>query len=151
MVVKIISINISSKKGTAKIPIRKARLIINHGLEGDAHAGNHHRQVSLLGCESIKAMKRQGYNISCGCFGENITTKGITLYKLPLKTKLKINNVILEVSQIGKICHRPCKIFYDIGKCIMPKQGIFARVLKEGEIKVGDALQWIPQGKKRGD
>jgi len=140
MAAKILSINISSRKGTAKKPIGKARLTVNHGLEGDAHAGNHHRQVSLLGIESIKEMKKQGYEISCGGFGENITTEGITLFELPLETKLKINNVVLEVSQIGKICHRPCKIFYEVGKCIMPKQGIFTKVLKGGEIKVGDKI-----------
>ncbi len=140
MSAKIISINISSKKGTAKKPIEKAHLLVNHGVEGDAHAGNHHRQVSLLGIESIKAMEEQGYNISCGCFGENITTEGITLYELPIKSILKINDVVLEVSQIGKICHRPCKIYYDVGKCIMPKQGIFAKVIKGGEIKVGENI-----------
>ena len=140
MTAKIISINISSKKGTAKKPIEKVQVIVNHGLEDDAHAGNHHRQVSLLGIESINAMNKQGYQISCGGFGENISTEGVTLYKLPLKTKMRINNVVLEVSQIGKICHRPCKIFYEVGKCIMPEQGIFAIVLKGGEIKVGDRI-----------
>ena len=134
---KVVAVCISKTKGIRKRNIKKCKLIKNFGLEGDAHAGNHHRQVSLLGIESINAMKKQGYKVSCGGFGENITTEGIVLYKLPLKTKLKVNNVVLEVSQIGKVCHRPCKIFYDVGKCIMPKQGIFAKVIEEGEIKVG--------------
>jgi len=141
MTAKIISINISKTKGIRKRNIKKCRLIKDFGLEGDAHAAPGIRQVSLLGIESIKEMKKQGYKVNCGGFGENITTEGIVLYKLPLKTKLKVNNVVLEVSQIGKVCHRPCKIFYDIGKCIMPKQGIFAKVLEEGEIKVGDEVE----------
>src|SRR3989338_2446155 len=138
---KVVAVCISKTKGIRKRNIKKCKLIKNFGLEGDAHAGNHHRQVSLLGIESIKAMKKQGYKVSCGGFGENITTEGIILYELPLKTKLKINNVVLEVSQIGKVCHRPCKIFYDVGKCIMPKQGIFAKVIEEGEVKVGDEIE----------
>ena len=138
---KVVAVCISKTKGIRKRNIKKCKLIKNFGLEGDAHAGNHHRQVSLLGIESIKAMKKQGYKVSCGGFGENITTEGIVLYKLPLKTKLKIDNVVLEVSQIGKVCHRPCKIFYDVGKCIMPKEGVFAKVIEEGEIKVGDEIK----------
>ncbi len=144
MSAKIVSLNISPKKGTSKKPLEKVIVKENYGLEGDAHSGDHHRQVSLLGFESIKSVEKQGYTIGCGGFGENITTEGITLYELQIKTILKINDVVLEVSQIGKVCHRPCKIYYDVGKCIMPRQGIFAIVLKGGEIKVGDEILLKP-------
>ncbi|MFH1013740.1 MAG: MOSC domain-containing protein [Thermoplasmatota archaeon] len=137
----VVSINISSKKGIAKTPVKYVTLIKDFGLKDDAHGGNHHRQVSLLGKESIDMMKKKGYDICCGGFGENITTEGITLYELPLTTILCIRDVVLEVTQIGKTCHRPCAIFYEIGSCIMPKQGIFAKVLKGGEIKVGDKIE----------
>ena len=146
---KILSLNISEKKGEQKIPIEKAVLKVDHGIVGDAHAGNWHRQISLLANEDIETMRGNGIDLDYGDFAENITTEGITLYDLPIKTSLKINNVTLEVSQIGKICHRPCKIYYDVGKCIMPKQGIFAKVLSGGEIKVGDEIIVYLAGEKR--
>ena len=138
---KVIAINISEEKGVTKNPIEKGFFKINHGLLGDAHAGDWHRQVSLLGIESIKKMKAVGIeSLSTGQFAENITTEGLTLYELPVGTKLKIGDVLLEVTQIGKECHKGCKIKELVGECIMPKEGIFAKVLEEGYIKASDNI-----------
>lgn len=138
---KVIAINISEEKGVIKNPIERGFFKINHGLDGDAHAGNWHRQVSLLGIESIKKMKAVGINfLATGQFAENITTEGLTLYELPIGTKLKIGEVLFEVTQIGKECHKGCKIKDLVGECIMPKEGIFAKVLEEGCIKAGDEI-----------
>ena len=138
---KVIAINISEEKGVIKSPIEKGFFKINHGLEGDAHAGDWHRQVSLLGIESIKKMKAVGIDfITTGQFAENITTEGLILYELPVGTKLKIGEVLFEVTQIGKECHKECKIKDLVGECVMPKEGIFAKVLEEGYIKSGDNI-----------
>ena len=138
---KVLAINISEEKGAIKNPIEKGFFKVNHGLEGDAHAGNWHRQVSLLGIESIKKMKAIGIDlITTGQFAENITTEGLTLYELPVGTKLKIGEVLFEVTQIGKECHKGCKIKDLVGECVMPKEGIFAKVLEEGYIKAGDKI-----------
>ena len=138
---KILAVNISEKKGVIKHPIEKGHLIEDFGLEGDAHAGKWHRQVSLLGMESIEKMKRQGAKGLCsGKFAENLTTEGIVLYELPVGSKLKIGEVLMEVTQIGKECHFGCEIRNLIGDCIMPREGIFTRVLSEGWIKPGDEI-----------
>jgi MOSC domain-containing protein YiiM len=138
---KVIAINISEKKGVVKQPIEKGLFKINHGLEGDAHAGNWHRQVSLLGVESIDKMKTTGIeNLTAGKFAENITTEGIILYELPVGTKLKVGEVTLEVTQIGKECHKGCEIRSLVGDCVMPREGIFAKVITEGYIKAGDDI-----------
>ena len=138
---KVIAINISEEKGVTKNPIEKGFFKINHGLLGDAHAGDWHRQVSLLGIESIKKMKAVGIeSLSTGQFAENITTEGLTLYELPVGAKLKIGDVLLEVTQIGKECHKGCKIKELVGECVMPKEGIFAKVLEEGYIKASDNI-----------
>ncbi|MDW7973163.1 MAG: MOSC domain-containing protein [Thermodesulfovibrio sp.] len=141
MPAKVVSINISKNKGTTKTSIEEATVIENYGILGDAHAGSHwHRQISLLSNESIKKMKDMGLDVRYGDFAENITTEGIDLLSLPLGSKLKIGEVILEVTQHGKKCHSKCEIFKVVGDCIMPKEGIFARVLKGGKIKVGDEI-----------
>ena len=141
MMIKVIAVNISDKKGVIKQPIEQGFFKINHGLEGDAHAGNWHRQVSLLGSESIDKMKASGVEgLTPGKFAENITTEGIILYELPIGTKLKIGEVLLEVTQIGKECHKGCQIKQLVGECVMPKEGIFAKVLEEGHIKTGDSI-----------
>lgn len=141
---KVVAVNISKEKGYIKKPIEKGFFKVDHGLEGDAHAGNWHRQVSLLGIESIKKMKAIGIDvISTGQFAENITTEGITLYELPVGTKLKIEQVILEVTQIGKECHKGCEIRNLVGDCVMPREGIFAKVLSEGYIKAEDNIEII--------
>ncbi|MBX4267680.1 MOSC domain-containing protein [Clostridium estertheticum] len=138
---KVIAVNISEKKGVVKHPIEKGFFKFNYGLEGDAHAGDWHRQVSFLGAESIDKMKAKGaQGLSAGKFAENITTEGIILYELPIGTKLKIGEVVLEVTQIGKECHAGCEIMKLVGDCIMPREGIFAKVLEAGYIKAGDDI-----------
>jgi len=138
---KVTAVNISEKKGVIKHPIEKGLFKFNHGLLGDAHAGNWHRQVSFLGVESINKMKAAGAEgLSAGKFAENITTEGIILYELTVGTKLKIGDVVLEVTQIGKECHLGCEIRKLVGDCIMPREGIFAKVLEEGYIKAGDDI-----------
>ncbi len=141
---KVVSINISRQKGTPKEPVSEAVLIENYGIEGDAHAGTSHRQVSLLDISSIKKMEQYGLKGLCfGKFAENITTENLDLQKISLGTKLKIgNNVLLEISQIGKKCHGSgCEIARLVGVCIMPKEGLFAKVLKGGKIKAGDIIE----------
>lgn len=141
---KVIAINISEKKGVPKESIPEGNFIEDFGLEGDAHAGKWHRQVSLLGNESIEKMKKIGIEGLCsGKFAENLTTQGINLYELPIGTKLKIGNTLQEVTQIGKECHSGCAIFHQVGQCIMPKEGIFTKVLKGGKIRVGDDISVI--------
>ena len=142
MIGKIISINISDKKGVRKKPVKEAILKTDFGMEGDAHASSKwHRQVSLLALESIKKMQDKGLKVNPGDFAENITTEGIDLLKLPVGTKMIIgNNIEVEVSQIGKVCHTRCEIYNQAGDCVMPKEGIFVKVLKGGKIKEGDEI-----------
>ena len=140
----IVSVNISLKKGTAKQPVTEARLVKDHGMEGDAHAGNWHRQVSLLAQESINKMIEMGAGeLRPGMFAENVTTEGITLFTLPVGTKLKLGDCLVEVTQIGKTCHQHCEIYKKLGACIMPFEGIFAIVLKEGVIRAGDVVEIV--------
>jgi MOSC domain-containing protein YiiM len=141
---KVVAVNISEKKGVIKHPIEKGFFKIDHGLVGDAHAGNWHRQVSLLGLESIEKMKATGIEGLCsGKFAENLTTEGIILYELPVGTKLKIGEVIMEVTQIGKECHLGCEIRQLVGDCVMPREGIFTKILMEGWIKPGDEIEQL--------
>lgn len=141
---KVIAINISEKKGVIKKPIEKGFFKIAHGLDGDAHAGKWHRQVSLLGQESIDKMIEKGIkDLTPGKFAENITTEGIILFELPVGTKLRIGETEMEVTQIGKECHQGCEIRKLTGDCVMPREGIFTRVLKEGFIKAGDEIEII--------
>jgi MOSC domain-containing protein YiiM len=139
---KIVSINISDKKGVRKKPVKEAILKTDFGMEGDAHASSKwHRQVSLLALESIKKMQDKGLKVNPGDFAENITTEGIDLLKLPVGTKMIIgSNIEVEVSQIGKVCHTRCEIYNQAGDCVMPKEGIFVKVLKGGKIKEGDEI-----------
>ena len=148
MKAKVVAINISEKKGVIKKPIEQGEFRVDHGLVGDAHAGNWHRQVSLLGIESINKMKEYGLDGLCtGKFAENITTEGIELFKLSVGNKLKIGETLHEVSQIGKKCHahEGCEISKKIGICVMPKEGIFTIVLKGGEIKPGDEIEIVKE------
>lgn len=141
----VVAINISEKKGVPKKTIDTGEFITDYGLKNDAHAGNWHRQVSFLGNESIDKMKALGIKGLCtGKFAENITTEGIELYSLPIGTHMDIGGVIFEVTQIGKECHQNCAIYHQIGSCIMPKEGIFARVIKGGTIRPGDEIIVIP-------
>ena len=143
---KILSTNISSKKGTIKKPVDE--IIINElGVKNDAHSGNWHRQVSMLGVESIeKFSKETKREINYGEFAENITTEGIELYKSHIFDRFKIGNVELKLTQIGKECHgTACAIFKEVGNCVMPKEGIFCRVIKGGTVKAGDEMQYYPK------
>jgi len=137
---KIIAISTSEKKGQKKHNIETAELVADYGMKGDAHAGKWHRQISLLGIKGIDMMRAQGADVKPGDFAENITVEGVVLYELPIGTKLRIGETELEVTQIGKECHSGCEIMKQVGSCIMPTQGIFAKVLKGGTIKVNDAL-----------
>lgn len=141
---KVVAVNISEKKGVPKKTIERGEFRVDHGLVGDAHAGNWHRQVSLLGIESINKMKALGIEGLCtGKFAENLTTEGIELYKLAVGTKLRIGETLQEVTQIGKECHVKCAIFQQIGSCVMPTEGIFTKVLNNGSIKAGDEIEII--------
>jgi len=139
---RIVSVNIGEKVGVKKAPVRKCRVIVDSGIAGDAHAGKlPNRQVSLLATESIEKIRNKGLEIHYGDFAENLTTEGIVLHLLPLGTKLKIGkDVLTEVTQIGKVCHDRCAIFNTIGDCVMPREGIFVRVLTEGAICAGDEI-----------
>ena len=140
MSARVVSVNISDKKGMRKKPVEEVVLKAEYGIEGDAHASSEwHRQVSLLALESINKMRDMGLNVSPGDFAENITTEGIDLVSLPVGTKMQIGGeVIGEVSQIGKECHTRCAIYYQAGDCVMPKEGIFIRVLRGGKVRAGD-------------
>ena len=141
---EVVAVSISRKKGTSKENIPEGFLVENHGFRNDAHAGNWHRQVSLLAIESIDRARAAGVSVGPGDFAENITTRGIELVKLPIGTKLRISNdVVMEVTQIGKECHTKCAIYHQVGDCVMPKEGIFARVLKGGVVKKHDAIEII--------
>ena len=141
---KVLSINRSDKKGVIKEPIGSGLFIEDYGLENDAHSGNWHRQVSLLAIESFDKMENQGIEgLVPGVFAENITTEGIVLYELPVGTRLRIGETIQEVTQIGKECHTGCAISQKVGKCVMPKEGIFTKVIKGGVIKEGDTIEVI--------
>jgi len=140
---RVIAVCQSKKKGTKKKTIDEGTLREDYGLVGDAHADCHtHRQVSLLAIESIDKMKSLGFDISPGDFAENLTTEGIGLASLPVGTNLSVGKeTILEITQIGKECHSGCAIFRQIGKCIMPKEGVFVRVIRGGHVKVGDPIR----------
>jgi len=139
---KIIAVCTSEKKGMRKKNIGEGILRPDHGLEGDAHAGDWHRQVSLLALESIDKMRDKGLDVNPGDFAENLTTEGMVLVDLPVGTKLRIGSEALgEVTQIGKVCHDRCAIYYQAGDCVMPKEGIFIKVLTGGPVKVGDAVE----------
>jgi len=139
---KIIAVCTSEKKGTKKEAVKEGFLEEDFGLTGDAHADCcTHRQVSLLAIESINKMRSLGFDIGPGDFAENLTTEGIDLVSLPIGTEISMGNeIILEISQIGKECHSGCAIYRQIGKCIMPKEGVFARVIQGGLVRAGDAI-----------
>ena len=138
------AISVSKEKGTQKVNVPDVRLRANFGIVGDAHAGDWNRQVSLLAVESIDKMVAKGAKVSPGNFAENITTEGMDLLALELGSRLKIGDIAeLEVTQFGKKCHSRCEIFEQVGDCIMPREGIFAKVIKAGSINVGDSIEVI--------
>lgn len=138
---KVIATCISERRGTKKTNVNTVNLIVDHGVEGDAHAGNWHRQVSLLSFNKIEEFRAKGANVNDGDFGENLVVEGIDFKTLPIGTSFKCNEVLLELTQIGKECHHGCAIFKEMGDCIMPREGVFARVIKGGKISVGDVLE----------
>jgi MOSC domain-containing protein YiiM len=143
---RIVAVSISDRKGEKKHNIPEARLIPDHGLDQDAHAGNWHRQVSLLDMQSIARIREKGLDVEPGNFAENITTEGIRLWELPIGTQMQLGRqVVVEVTQIGKECHNRCAIFHQVGDCVMPREGIFVKVLVPGTIKPGDPIAVMDQ------
>jgi len=138
---RIRSIAVSRKKGTRKECVEEARLVRDHGVEGDAHAGPWHRQVSFLAVESIAKAQAAGLTVGFGDFAENIATEGIDWPKVPIGTRFRIGeSALVEVTQIGKECHKKCAIYYQAGDCIMPREGVFAKVLEGGAIRLDDPI-----------
>lgn len=137
---KIVAVCTSDVKGIAKQDVGDALLIVEHGIENDAHAGNWHRQVSLLSYEKVEEFRSRGGQVQDGAFGENLLVSGIDFARLPIGTRLSCGDVLLEVTQIGKECHAHCAIYHQVGDCIMPREGIFAKVLRGGKIAKGDVL-----------
>lgn len=137
---RVVAVSTSARKSVRKQNVPEAVLRVEHGLEGDAHAGAWHRQVSLLALESIRKMQERGLKVGPGDFAENITTEGVDLLALPVGTRLEVGPALLEVTQIGKECHTRCAIYYQAGDCVMPREGIFARVLRGGTVRPGDPI-----------
>lgn len=144
---EVVAVCISEKKGTRKKEMPYIDIKIDHGIVGDAHAGSWHRQISLLADESIDRMRALGLELIPGAFAENIITKGIVLPELPIGTHLRVGETELEVTQIGKECHNDCEIKRLTGKCVMPTEGIFAIVVKEGRIQRGDTIDVLGENK----
>ncbi len=140
---RVVAVCISESKGERKTPVDSVLLRPGHGIVGDAHAGDWHRQVSLLAIESIQKMQKMGLDVDAGDFAENITTEGFNLVDLPIGSRLKVGETLLEVTQIGKECHTRCAIYHQAGDCVMPKEGIFAKVIKGGNIVTGEAINLL--------
>ena len=138
---RVLAVCISTRKGEKKRPVEAIRLKIDHGIVGDAHAGNWHRQISLLANESVDKMREKGLTLEAGDFAENILTEGITLRTLPVGTRLGVGEALLEITQIGKECHSDCQIKKKVGICVMPAEGVFAIVKREGTVKAGDEIE----------
>ena len=143
---RVVAVSVSDRKGVKKANVKSVRMLEDHGIENDAHAGKWHRQVSLLAIESIAKIRNKGLDVSPGEFAENITTAGIRLWELPIGKCLKLGaEVVAEVTQIGKQCHSRCAIFHQVGDCVMPREGIFVRILNGGMIKPGDRIESIEE------
>jgi MOSC domain-containing protein YiiM len=141
---KVVAVNCSAKKGIPKSPIAKGYFEIDQGLVGDAHSGNWHRQVSLLGTESFAKVKAMGIkDLEVGRFAENITTEGLVLYELPIGTRLQVGETVMEVTQIGKECHTGCAIKKQVGDCVMPREGIFTIIITPGWVRPGDEIKVV--------
>jgi len=140
----IVAVCTSKEKGTRKNNVGEAELKVDWGIVGDAHADDWHRQVSLLALESIEKMRGLGLNVGPGSFAENLTTQGLDLLSLPIGSQVRVDNeVILEITQHGKICHDRCAIYHQVGDCVMPREGIFAKVIKGGQIRTNDTIESI--------
>ncbi len=140
---KVYAVCISEKKGTQKTVVEQATFQVDHGIVGDAHAGNWHRQVSILSYEKIEDFKNRGANIDFGAFGENLIVSGYDFKSLPIGSQFQCNDVILELTQVGKECHHGCAIYQQMGDCIMPREGVFCKVLHGGIIRANDAFTLI--------
>ena len=140
---------LSEKRGTKKTEVLRAVLVKDHGIEGDAHAGRWHRQVSLLSAEKIEAFRQKGAEVGYGDFGENLIVEGFDFRTLPVGTRFRIGDAVLEMTQIGKECHSHCTIYKQMGDCIMPREGVFAEVIEGGEIRVGDPVEQLPPDPER--
>ena len=140
-VAQVVSVNISEEKGTVKREVPEIRLKLRHGIVGDAHAGDWHRQISLLAEESVDKMRALLPQLPPGAFAENIDTRGIELKRLPVGTQLRLGEAVVEVTQIGKECHNDCAIKKAVGRCVMPTEGIFAVVIREGTVRPGDEIR----------
>ena len=143
---QVVSVNISEKKGTVKKAVPEIRLRLRHGIEGDAHAGDWHRQISLLAEESADKMRAILPDLQPGAFAENINTRGVDLKRLPVGTRLRLGETVVEVTQIGKQCHSDCEIKKVTGTCVMPTEGIFAVVVREGRVRKGDPIEILGEG-----
>ena len=141
---RVVEVCLSPGKGQRKVPQNEVTLVANHGIAGDAHAGDWHRQISLLAEESIAKMRAKGLLVGPGDFAENITTRGLPLAELPLGTSILAGSCLLRITQIGKECHTRCAIYYQAGDCVMPREGIFAEVLRGGDLRSGDRVSIIP-------
>ena len=137
----IVAVCVSRNKGEKKTPVAQVELRPGHGIVGDAHAGNWHRQVCLLAIESIRKMQDMGLTVDAGDFAENLTTEGVELVTLPIGAGVRIGDALLEITQIGKECHTRCAIYDQAGDCVMPKEGVFARVIKGGKVQAGDRIE----------
>lgn len=146
---KLIAVCISTKKGTQKTEVCEAALKENYGIEGDAHAGSWHRQVSLLALERIEEFRAKGAEVDYGAFGENLVVEGFDLGKIPVGTRFEIGGAVLELTQIGKECHSHCAIYKTMGDCIMPREGVFAKVITGGKIRPGDGIRRLPFDEER--
>ncbi len=140
---RVVDVCVSEKKGERKKPVDEVVVRVEHGIIDDAHAGAWHRQISLLAIESIRKMQEKGLDVSSGDFAENITTEGIDLPSLPIGTRIEIGETLHEVTQIGKECHTRCAIYHQAGDCVMPREGIFVRVLRGGTIRRGDRIDVV--------
>ncbi|TLM68810.1 MAG: sulfurase [Actinobacteria bacterium] len=144
---RVVSVNLSARKTVRKTPGTRGTLVLDRGFEGDAHAGDWHRQVSLLAQESIDKMVAAGLSVGAGDFAENVTTVGLDLTALPVGSLLEVgDDVVLEISQIGKVCHTKCAIYYQAGDCVMPREGVFAVVRAAGDVAVGDEVRVVALG-----
>ncbi len=142
---KVVAVSVSDRKGQKKRPVPFAQLVADHGLEGDAHAGTSgHRQVSLLAVESADKMRAKGVPVGHGDFAENLTVEGVNLLSLRIGERLRVGEALLEISQIGKECHDRCAIYQQIGDCVMPREGIFGRVIRGGRVAPGDIVVFEP-------
>ncbi|MGN0785750.1 MAG: molybdopterin-binding protein [Candidatus Aphodomorpha sp.] len=145
----VLAVCTSAVKGVQKKNVQAAEFIVNHGIQGDAHAGSWHRQVSLLSADKIEAFRARGAEVEYGAFGENLVVQGFDFRALPVGTLLRCGDVLLEMTQIGKECHSHCAIFHQVGDCIMPREGVFAKVLEGGTIRTGDTMELVPRTSPR--